>query len=243
MRPVNPTVGRVIPLQYQHPAAVQRHVHPWKNVAGILPSRFAPLILAHKGSVLPQGSWTIKHPSALAQSCVDSPDSCTAVRLRVLLLPTRLPATVPAASRMPPTSRGAPNWKSEEAHLVDTILNQPYDRRVSPDRLNREDGQLASSLEGDSSPTTAGKTIPHSQPETKLKPGFGFRGHRETYAFSKFKGAKTKATSYAVRKMMSENGFFYNQFSNRIFPSTRSYLHRLGPVLTMFGKSKSENKK
>ena len=32
-----------------------------------------------------------------------------------------------------------------------------------------------------------------------------------------------KATSYAVRKMMSENGFFDNQFSNRIFPSTRSY--------------------
>ena len=26
---------------------------------------------------------------------------------------------------------------------------------------------------------------------------------------------------------MSENGFSDNQFSNRIFPSTRSYLHRL----------------
>ena len=37
----------------------------------------------------------------------------------------------------------------------------------------------------------------------------------------------SKATSYAVRKMMSENGFSDNQYSNRIFPSTRSYLHRL----------------
>ena len=37
----------------------------------------------------------------------------------------------------------------------------------------------------------------------------------------------SKATSCAVRKMMSENGFSDNQYSNRIFPSTRSYLHRL----------------
>ena len=36
-----------------------------------------------------------------------------------------------------------------------------------------------------------------------------------------------QATSYVVRKMMSENGFSDNHFSNRIFPSTRSYLHRL----------------
>ena len=36
-----------------------------------------------------------------------------------------------------------------------------------------------------------------------------------------------KATSYAVRKMISENGFSDNQFSNRSFPSTRSYLHSL----------------
>ena len=36
------------------------------------------------------------------------------------------------------TSRKAPKWSSEEAHLVITILNQPYRRRVSNDRLNRE---------------------------------------------------------------------------------------------------------
>ena len=34
-------------------------------------------------------------------------------------------------------------------------------------------------------------------------------------------------TSYAVRKMIPENGFSDNQSSNRIFPSTRSHLHSL----------------
>ena len=33
-----------------------------------------------------------------------------------------------------------------------------------------------------------------------------------------------KATSYAVKKMISENGFSVNQSSKRIFASTRSYL-------------------
>ena len=46
------------------------------------------------------------------------------------------------------------------------ILSQPYRRRVSPDRLNREGSQLAASLEGEPGPTPAGKTLPHSFPET-----------------------------------------------------------------------------
>ena len=33
-----------------------------------------------------------------------------------------------------------------------------------------------------------------------------------------------QATSYAVKKIISENGFSHNQFSNRSFPSNRSYL-------------------
>ena len=53
-----------------------------------------------------------------------------------------------------------PNWSSEEAHLVDTILKLPYPRGVSIDRLSREDSQLAASLEGESSPTPVGKTLP-----------------------------------------------------------------------------------
>ena len=49
------------------------------------------------------------------------------------------------------------------------ILSQPKRRRVSTDRLNREDSQLAASLEGESGPTPAGKTVPHSYPETRFR--------------------------------------------------------------------------
>ena len=49
------------------------------------------------------------------------------------------------------------------------ILSQPYRRRVSTDRLNREGNQLAASHEGEPGPTPAGKTVPHSFPETRFR--------------------------------------------------------------------------
>ena len=49
------------------------------------------------------------------------------------------------------------------------ILSQPYRRRVSTDRLNREGSQLTASLEGEPAPTPAGKTLPHSYPETRFR--------------------------------------------------------------------------
>ena len=45
-----------------------------------------------------------------------------------------------------------------------TILSQPYRRRVSSDMLNYEGNQLATSLEGEPGPTPFGKTLPHSYP-------------------------------------------------------------------------------
>ena len=48
------------------------------------------------------------------------------------------------------------------------ILSQLYRRRVSTGRLNREGSQLAASLEGEPGPTPAGKTLPHSFPETRF---------------------------------------------------------------------------
>ena len=57
---------------------------------------------------------------------------------------------------------------------MNTILDQPYRRRVSTDRLNREDAQLAASLESESGPTRAGKILPHMHTP---KPGFGERGY------------------------------------------------------------------
>ena len=53
--------------------------------------------------------------------------------------------SAPCVSRAT-TSRRAPNWSSEEAHLVNTTLTQPYRRRISIDRLNREDSQLVNWL-------------------------------------------------------------------------------------------------
>ena len=44
------------------------------------------------------------------------------------------------------------------------ILSQSHCRRVSTDRMNREDSQLAASLEGEPGPTPAGNTLPHSYP-------------------------------------------------------------------------------
>ena len=41
--------------------------------------------------------------------------------------------------------------------------------RVSADWLNREDSQLVASVEGESSPTPAGKTLPHLYPKTRFR--------------------------------------------------------------------------
>ena len=50
---------------------------------------------------------------------------------------------------------------------MNTILNQPYRRRVPTDRLNREDSEMTASLEGEPGSTPAGKTLPHSYPQNQ----------------------------------------------------------------------------
>ena len=82
-----------------------------------------PLILAHRGSALP---WLVHDRAAL--------------RLRRIWYvltrwsTTRLSATVFPASRVPPPSRRAPNWTSEEAH---TLEHHPQPT-IPPPRLNRQ---------------------------------------------------------------------------------------------------------
>ena len=44
-----------------------------------------------------------------------------------------------------------------------TILSQPYRRRISTERLNCEGSPLSASLGGEPGPTPAGKTLPHSK--------------------------------------------------------------------------------
>ena len=75
--------------------------------------------------------------------------------------------SLPLACRHPPECHqiGARKRRTPE----NTILSQPYCRRVSADRPNREGSQLAASLEGESGPTPAGKTLPHSYPETRFR--------------------------------------------------------------------------
>ena len=71
------------------------------------------------------------------------------------------------------TSRRAPNWSSEKAHLVNTIFNIPNNHRVSTNRLNREDSQSVASLEGEFSLTPSPRRPSHTHIP---KPGFGGRG-------------------------------------------------------------------
>ena len=109
------------------------------------------------------GSSTIELPSAIAESGAYPPE-------RELTGSPRQ-CSLPLACRHSPEGHqiGARKRRTPE----NTIISQPYCRRVSTDRPNREGSQLAASLEGEPGPTPAGKTLPHSYPET----GFGGRGH------------------------------------------------------------------
>ena len=105
------------------------------------------------------GSSTIELPSAFAESGAyphdreppGSPRQCS----------------LPLACRHPPEGHqiGARKRRTPE----NTILSQPYCRRVSTNRSDREGSQLAASLEGEPGPTPAGKTLPHSYPETRFR--------------------------------------------------------------------------
>ena len=69
------------------------------------------------------GSSTMKLPSALAESGAYLPDR----------------ACYNTLARRPTSLSRAPNWRSVEAHRVDTTLNQPNRHHVSSNRLNRID--------------------------------------------------------------------------------------------------------
>ena len=105
------------------------------------------------------GSSTIELPSAFAESGAYPPD-------RELPGSPRQ-CSLPLACRHPPEGHqiGARKRRTPE----NTILSQPYCRRVSTDRSDREGSQLAASLEGEPGPTPAGKTLPHSYPETRFR--------------------------------------------------------------------------
>ena len=105
------------------------------------------------------GSSTIELPSAFAESGAYPPD-------RELPGSPRQ-CSLPLACRHPPEGHqiGARKRRTPE----NTILSQPYCRRVSTDRSDREGSQLAATLEGEPGPTPAGKTLPHSYSETRFR--------------------------------------------------------------------------
>ena len=105
------------------------------------------------------GSSTIEMSSAFAESGTYPPD-------RELPGSPRQ-CSLPLACRHPPEGHqiGARKRRTPE----NTILSQPYCRRVSTDRPNRESSQLAASLEGELGPTPAGKTLPHPYPESRFR--------------------------------------------------------------------------
>ena len=105
------------------------------------------------------GSSMIELPSAFAESGAYPPD-------RALPGPPRQ-YSLPLACRHHPEGRQIGARKRRAPG--NTILNQPYRRRVSTDRLNRDGSQFAASLEGETDPTPAGKTLPNSYPETRFR--------------------------------------------------------------------------
>ena len=86
--------------------------------------------------------------------------------------PNRALSGFPRQCSLPLACRHLPKGTKLElgrgAHLG-IPLNQIYRRRFSTDRLICKDRQFASSLEGDPGPTAAGKTLPHSYPETRFR--------------------------------------------------------------------------
>ena len=105
------------------------------------------------------GSSTIELPSTFAESGAYPPDRALPGSPRQ--------CSLPLAYRHPPEGHQIEAQKRRAPG--NTILSQPYRRRVATDRLNREGRQLAASLEGEPGPTPAGKTFPHSYPETKSR--------------------------------------------------------------------------
>ena len=114
------------------------------------------------------GSSTIELPSAFVEFGAYPPDRALPGSPRQCSLPLACHHP-PEGHQIGARKRRAPG---------NTILSQPYRRRVSIGRLNREGSQLAASLEGEPGPTPAGKTLPHSYPEIR------FRRERADFIFN-----------------------------------------------------------
>ena len=116
------------------------------------------MILARRVQPSP-GSSTIELPSAFAAFSAYPPDRALPGSPRQ--------CSLPLACRHP--LEGHQIGARKRRAPGNTILNQPYLRRVSTDMLNRDGSQLGASLEGEPGPTPAGKILPHLYPETRFR--------------------------------------------------------------------------
>ena len=117
------------------------------------------LLFSRTGVHPSPGSSTIELPSNFAESSAYPPDRKFPGSPRQ--------CSLSLACRHPP--EGYQVGARKRRTPGNTILSQPYRRRVSNDRPNRESSQLAASLEGELGPTPAGKTLPHTYPETSSR--------------------------------------------------------------------------
>ena len=107
------------------------------------------------------GSSTVELPSAFAESGAYPPD-------RELPGSPRQ-CSLPLACRHPPEGHQVGTRKRRTPE--NTILSQPYCRRVSADRPNRESNQLTASLEDEPGPTPRWKDPPILIPRNQVSEG------------------------------------------------------------------------
>ena len=136
-------------------------------------SRYAPLVLAHEGLAIP---WLIYDRAALHPCQIFCITTQQYMHQHACACCCSLPGfsryvNAPCLSCATTSLRA--HWSSEEAHLVNTILNQPNLRRVSADLLNRDDNSWLYLLRV-SPPLHPPERLSHTRAP---KPGFGGKMH------------------------------------------------------------------
>ena len=122
-------------------------------------SRFTPLIITHRGPASPL--------ARRRSSC--PPPSPNLVRTHPIEHYQALRDSAPCLSRAATLPKGTKLELVRGVHLGTPSSAQPYRRRVSTDRLNREGSQLAASFEGEPGPTSDRRILPYSYPQTSFR--------------------------------------------------------------------------
>ena len=164
----------------------QEEIRPWSDISFSLRNLPVQACDSRGQGVQPSpGSSMIELPSVFVESSAYPPD-------RALLPGSPRPCSLPLACRNPPEGHQIGARKRHARGNI--ILNKPYRRRVSTDRLNRDGSQLAASLGGEPGPTPAGKNPPTLIPRSQVSEGEGTRRCRcRKILFCRRRGLKLPA--------------------------------------------------